>query len=251
MYKKFKPEIVFEDDDIIAVNKPSSLLTIPDRYDKNAPAFNKIMQEIYGEIFTVHRLDRDTTGILLFAKNADAHRHLNTQFEEHTIVKIYHAVVNGVVVQRDVRIDVPLIPNPAKKGTMIPSARGKESLSLLKVLERYRHSTLVEINLVTGRHHQLRAHVAAIGHPLLIDEIYGEASEFYLSSIKKKFNLKKNNEEMPIIKRITMHANSIEFTHPSSGDRMTLSADYPKDFRVLLQLLKKYSAVPNYFDNEL
>ena len=240
-------EILFEDDEILAINKPAGMLTIPDRYDKNAPNLVAILKERYEDIFTVHRLDKETSGVLLFAKSASAHRDLSLQFQEQRVLKIYHAVVGGIVPRDEIEIDIPLILNPANKPGVLPSARGKESLTILKVLERFKTTTLVECNLVTGRHHQLRAHVASIGHPLLIDDLYGENTEFFLSSIKKRFNLKKNDEEKPVINRITMHAYRIAFAHPETHEQMSLVADYPKDFRVLLQVLKKYSSIRTNF----
>jgi 23S rRNA-/tRNA-specific pseudouridylate synthase len=100
---------------------------------------------------------------------------------------------------------------------------------------------LVEVDLVTGRHHQLRTHVAAVGHPLLVDEVYGSLDAFYVSSIKRRYNIKKHVDEKPIISRITMHAYSIEFTHPATKQKMLLQAEYPKDFSATLQILRKYS----------
>ncbi len=240
---KINIEINYEDEHIIAVNKQSGLLTIPDRYDRNAPSLDKLLKEKYGEIFVVHRLDRETSGIILFAKNAEAHRDLNIQFEKHTVRKIYNAVVSGIIVDDSLEIDIPLMANPGRGGGVIPSARGKESLTQLRVLERFRIASLVECNLVTGRQHQLRAHVAAIGHPLLVDDLYNENKEFYLSSIKRKFNLKKNQTEFPIISRITMHAKSVGFVHPASKENIELSAEFPKDFRVLIELLRRYAKI--------
>ncbi len=241
--KKQDFEIIFEDDNLIAVNKPSGLLSIPDRYDKTAPSLDRLLKDKYDEIYVVHRLDRDTSGVMLFAKDADTHRDLNIQFEKHTVKKIYHAVVSGIVPDDSIDIDIPLLPNPGKGGGVIPSARGKESLTILTVLERFRISTLVECNLITGRQHQLRVHVAAIGHPLLVDDLYNENKAFFLSSIKRKFNLAKNEEEQPIIKRITMHSKSVEFVHPKSLEKVVFECDYPKDFRVMLELLRKYAKV--------
>jgi 23S rRNA-/tRNA-specific pseudouridylate synthase len=139
-------------------------------------------------------------------------------------------------------IDIPLMENPFKPGATIPSARGEDSLTILKTLKNFRNATLVECRLVTGRHHQLRAHVAAIGHPLLVDDIYGSSSEFFVSSLKRKFNLKKDEEESPLISRITMHAQKIGFKHPN-GEYVEFEAAYPKDFKALIQTLTKYSSL--------
>lgn len=232
--------ILFEDDDILVVNKPAGVLTIPDRYDLTLPNLRSIFDDKYGKIFIVHRLDRDTSGIVILAKNADAHKNLSMQFEDLTVKKIYHVVVDGVIHQDDMTIDIPLMPDPRKPGRTIPSARGKESLSMLHVMERYRHFTFASIDLVTGRHHQIRVHLSAVGYPLLVDEFYGNSREFYLSNIKKRFNMKKNDTEKPLISRITMHAFSLTIQHPTTNEEMLFEADYPKDFAAMLQVLRKY-----------
>ena len=250
MMKKKNNEIEFlyEDDDIVVVFKPAGVLSIPDRYVKEIRNLFHELNEKYGEIFVVHRLDKDTSGVMVFAKNAYAHKMLNQQFLEQKVKKLYHLVVSGIVNKDEIDIDIPLAADPAKKGVMVPSARGKESLTKLKVLKRFRVATLIECDLVTGRHHQLRAHCKAIGYPLLVDEVYGNSTEFLLSSIKrKKFNLKKHDVERPLISRVSMHAKSIEFKHPVTQETMKFEADYPKDFQALLQVLGKYSEVPEYY----
>ncbi len=236
-------KVIFEDDDILIVNKPAGLLTIPDRYNHALPSMINVLRSSGRDCLVVHRLDKDTSGALIFAKNAESHRTLNLQFEKQEVTKIYHAVVGGIVPKDEIRVDIPLVQNPGKGGGVLPSARGKESLSIIKVIERFKAATFVEVNLVTGRQHQLRAHVAAIGHPLLVDDLYGEATEFYLSSIKRKFNLKKNTTELPIISRISMHSFSLKFKHPATNETLEFEAEYPKDFRVLLNVLKKYSSL--------
>lgn len=232
---------IYEDDRILLINKPAGLLTIPDRYDDTLISLRAILFEEYGNVFIVHRLDRDTSGIVVVAKDADAHRNLSMQFEDLSVTKIYHVVADGVIHQDYLEIDIPLMGDPRKPGRTIPSARGKESLTIVTVKDRYRHGTFAEINLVTGRHHQIRAHLSSIGHPLLIDEVYGNATEFYLSKIKKRFNLKKKDVEKPIISRLSMHAFSLTFKHPSDDKVVTFEAEYPKDFAALLQVLGKYA----------
>ena len=240
--------IIYQDEDIIVLAKPSGVLTIPDRFNKNEPCLYKLLKIEFPDIFVVHRLDKDTSGVIIFAKNAEAHKFINQQFQEHTITKIYHAIVSGIVNKDEMDIDIPIIPHPAKKGLSKPSARGKESLSKVKILERFRLATLVEVNLVTGRHHQLRVHCASVGHPLLVDVDYGSSSEFFLSTIKRRFNLKKDDVEKPIISRITMHAHSIAFIHPSSKEKVCFKTEYPKDIQALIKVLRKYSSMPSYYN---
>ncbi len=240
-------EIIHKDEDILVISKAAGVLSIPDRYISDAPNLAEILNGYFGEVFVCHRLDKDTSGIMVFARNADAHKHMNEQFQNHTLIKIYHAFVAGSVIKDEIDIDIPLMPNPAARGTTIPSSRGKESLTRIKVIECFRHATMIECNLVTGRHHQIRAHVAAIGHPLLVDNVYGESPEFMLSSIKKRYNLKKETEERPIIGRLTLHSYSIKFAHPKSNGIMEFIAGFPKDMKALHQILRKYSEMPSYY----
>jgi len=235
-------EIVFENENIVAINKPSGLLTIPDRYNHSLPSIYELLKEKYQNIFTVHRLDVGTSGILLFAKNPESHNFLNEQFSNHTVRKIYTAVLAGVLRQDRQEIDIPLLQNPNKKGGVIPSARGKASLTILNTVERFRNATLVNAELKTGRLHQLRAHTAAIGYPLLVDDFYGNSKEFYVSSIKRRFNIKKEGLELPLISRPTMHATEINFVD-FGGKELVLEAKPPKDFSALIQVLNKYSKI--------
>jgi len=237
-----KLNIIYSDEDIVVVNKSSGTLSIPDRYDASIESLSVLLKNRFNSVFTVHRLDKETSGAIVFALNADSHRHLNTQFQDNKVEKIYHAVVAGIMDKDGIDVDIPLMPHPAKPGVMLPSARGKESLTKIKVIERYRHATLLECNLVTGRQHQLRVHCATIGYPLLVDRIYGNTDKFYLSAIKRKFNLKKSTDEHPVISRVTMHAYSLTFIHPVKNEKVSFTADYPKDFSALIQIFNKYSS---------
>jgi len=244
-----KIEYIYEDDSILIISKPAGTLTIPDRYDREAKNLKNILEDKYGKIFVVHRLDKDTSGVMVFAKTAEAHKFINQQFQDNQIEKLYHVVVAGIVPKEEINIDIPLIADPVKLGRTKPSSRGKESLTILKVLEHFRVATLVECNLITGRHHQIRVHCAAIGHPLLVDDLYSENSFFMLSAIKRKFNLKKNTDELPIINRVSMHSYKISFYHPDTNQLVTFSAKYPKDFQALVNVLRKYSSAGNIFYN--
>lgn len=235
-------DIIYEDDYLLLINKQSGVLSIPDRYNRVLPNLKAILEEKLPDVFVVHRLDRETSGIIMFSKDAETHKALNIMFESHEIERIYHVLVQGQVPQDIINIDIPLLTDPTAKVGVIPSARGKESLTILKVLKRFRHATLVECNLVTGRQHQIRAHVSAIGHPLLIDPLYGGGTEFLLSSIKKKYNIRTDVKENPIIDRLSMHAFSLKFLHPSLDKEIYYTAPYPKDFDVTIKLLEKYSA---------
>ena len=241
-----KPVIIFEDESIVIVSKPAGMLTIPDRFDKDFPNVRAYLIDLYHEIFTVHRLDRDTSGILIFAKNAEAHKHLSMQFEHQQVQKTYMAIVRGIVSKDTQEIDIPLIADTRKKGLMRPSARGKESFTSIHVIQRFRMATLLECKPLTGRLHQIRVHLSAIGYPLLVDPDYGSNSEFKLSTIKKKYNVGKNQEERPLLSRTPLHSAAIEFTHPFTEKRIRFEAEMPKDMQATINVLKKYAAYKSF-----
>ena len=237
--KEFKK--IYEDDYILVINKSPMVLSIPDRWNDKLPSLQSILKKEYEEIFTVHRLDRDTSGIMVYAKNAETHKYLNNLFEKQDIEKIYHAIVEGQFDDEPIEIDIPILTDPANKGKSIPSARGKASLTKVKLIKNFRNSALVKCMLVTGRHHQIRVHLSAIGHPLLVDNIYGNNLDFKVSSIKKKYNLKKNTTETPMMIRNTLHAYSLKFIHPATEKEVEFTAEYPKDLAATIQVLEKYS----------
>ena len=234
--------VLHADEHLVIVNKPAGLLAIPDRWDETLPSVKSLVREQFGSAYTVHRLDRDTSGVMIMALTPEAHKALSVQFETHAVTKTYLAIVSGVVERDEMRIDIPIAADTRRKGLMKPSAKGKEAHTVLRVLERFRLATLVECDLITGRQHQIRVHCSAIGHPLLVDPDYGQTAQFLLSSIKRRYNLAKGAEERPIIDRLTLHAARIAFTHPVSGEPLTANAEPPKDFQAALQVLRKYAA---------
>ena len=242
MGKATVPLIAYEDEAIVAVMKPPSYHTLPDRFRRDIPNLRDWLRARYGEIFVVHRLDHDTSGAMIFPRTAEAHRHLSLQFEQHSVRKLYHAVVAGVVEQDTFEIDIPLIADPSKPGRMMPSARGKESLTRISVRERFQGATLLECEPVTGRQHQVRVHLAAIGHPLLVDPLYGIGDGVFLSAMKHRYKKPREQQERPIIARATLHAWQLTVVHPTTGEDFTIEAHYPKDFRALLHVLSKYAA---------
>lgn len=241
MKKQDPYKIIFEDDDILIINKSAGLLSIPDRYDKDLPNLKSMLELIYKKIFVVHRLDKDTSGITVFAKNEESHKSLSSYFENDEIERIYHAVVDGRFGEDVLEIDIPIMADPSKKGRSIPSARGKASLTKVKKIKNFRNSSLLMCKLHTGRHHQIRVHLSAIGKPLLVDNFYGKREHFFVSEVKKNYNLKKGTEESPIISRNTLHAESLKFIHPKSGEEVNFQASYPKDFSATISILEKYT----------
>lgn len=237
---KSKYELLHEDADIIVVNKTSGVLSIPDRFDTNRPNLQTLLGEVYGDIFTVHRLDKETSGVICFARNEEAHRHLSMQFEQREVEKIYYALVEGRLANEG-KIDAPIAYHPYIKGKMVTNKRGKPSLTLYKALERFKNYTLAEANIKTGRMHQIRVHFASINHPLAIDSMYGRKGEFRLSEIKRKrYNIGRDQEERPLMSRTTLHAHRLRITQPSSGKVLYFEADLHKDFNAVLKQLRKW-----------
>ena len=235
----FKPEIIHETDQWIALNKTYGLLSIPDREGKDV-SLKQMLQEKYGQIFTVHRLDRNTSGVIVFAKDEETHKFLSQAFEERSVQKFYLGIVTGILSEKKGTIDQPIAENSTKRGVMIIHKRGKASVTDYEVLEEFGKYSFVRFQIHTGRTHQIRVHMQHLGHPLICDELYGNPSPILISSIKRKFKLSKNElEERPIMNRLALHAEELRFMD-ASGKNYTLEAEMPKDMRALLQQLKKW-----------
>ena len=229
-----------ENNDWIALNKPSGLLSIPDREGKEV-SLKVLLKEKLGDIFTVHRLDKDTSGLIIFAKNAEAHKHLSQQFEERNTKKIYLGLVNGSLPEKTGSVDAPIGEHPAKNGTMIVHRKGKEALTDYEVLEEFGAYSWLQFRIHTGRTHQIRVHAKEIGHPIVCDPLYGDGKPVLLSSLKlKKFKLSKDQEEeRPLLNRLALHAHLLSFTGMNK-EAVQLEAAVPKDLRALLQQLNKW-----------
>ncbi len=234
-------EILWEDADYVAVNKPAGILTIPDRYNAEIPNLLAYLRTQYDNIYVTHRIDKDTSGVVIFAKNEAAHAHLNQQFEEHTVQKTYLTLVIGKT-PAEGSIDFRIMEDPRRPGKMEAHPKiGKPALTTFKTLHYFAPKfSLVEVYPKTGRTHQIRVHFLAIGFPLAIDNWYGGQEGILLSSFKKKFKLSKEAEsEKPIMNRLTLHASAIRFKHISNEAEVEVKAPLPKDFQALLTQLEK------------
>jgi 23S rRNA pseudouridine955/2504/2580 synthase/23S rRNA pseudouridine1911/1915/1917 synthase len=230
---------IYEDENLIALNKPSGLLSIPDREGKEV-SLKRMLQEKYEFIFTVHRLDKDTSGMIVFARNEHTHKHLSVQFEERQTEKIYQGLLIGSLSESEGSIDALIAENPARKGTMHIHQKGKESLTEYKVLKDFKIFSWVQFQIHTGRTHQIRVHAKHIGNPVVCDPVYGDGNPILVSSFKSKFNLSKNElEERPIMNRLALHAFSLSF-RKTNGEFVKLDAPLPKDIRATLQQLEKH-----------
>lgn len=239
---KVKIEILFEDEALLIVNKPPDLLTIPDRFDISKPNLYHLLSEQYEEkIYIVHRIDRETSGIICFAKTEEAHKHLSQQFEGRTVNKTYLALVEGKPNPPEGTIDKPIGPHPTQAGIMTVMKSGKSAVTDYKTIEVFKAFSLVEANIKTGRTHQIRVHFKSIGHPLAVDPLYGKREVFYLSEIKhRSYQLGKDQEERPLMSRTTLHAYQLTLEHPGTGERMSFQAPLPKDFQAVVNQLNKW-----------
>ena len=230
--------VIEETENWVVVNKPSGLLSIPDREGKEV-SLKILLKEKYGEIFTVHRLDKDTSGLIIFAKNEEAHKHLSRQFEERQTKKIYLGLVIGCPEKQQSSIDSPIAEHPAQNGTMIIHRKGKESLTDYEVVEDFGIYSLLQFRIYTGRTHQIRVHMKDIGHPVVCDQLYGDGKSILVSSLKSKFKLSKDaEEEKPILNRLALHAFRLSFAD-IDGTLINLEAPLHKDMRATLQQLQK------------
>jgi 23S rRNA pseudouridine1911/1915/1917 synthase len=230
--------IIAENEDWVALNKPAGLLSIPDRVGKDI-SLKKILQEKHGNIFTVHRLDRDTSGLIVFAKNEETHKHLSIQFEKRETVKIYKGLVIGSPSEKKASIDAPIAEHPVKKGLMTVYRKGKESLTDYEVEDDFGIYSWVQFQIHTGRTHQIRVHMKHIGHPIVCDELYGDGKPVFISSLKSRFKLSKNElDERPILNRLALHAEKLKFK-TAGEETIELQAPVPKDLRATLQQLHK------------
>jgi 23S rRNA pseudouridine1911/1915/1917 synthase len=237
---KLAESIVFENDDFIAINKPAGLLSIPDR-TQSETSLKDILINKYGNIFTVHRIDKDTSGLIVFAKNEVAHKFLSQAFEERKVEKYYQGIVHGSPAAKSATIDAPISEHPLHKGLMTVHRNGKPSVTDYVVIEDHKSFSLLQFQLHTGRTHQIRVHCKNMGHPLACDELYGDGKPILLSALKKKFRLSKHDEEeRPMLNRLALHSYRLKFTD-ADGNAYELTAELPKDMRALLQQLKKIS----------
>ena len=221
-------EILYEDNDIIVVNKPKGMVVHPANGNPDGTLVNAIMSickdslsGIGGEIRPgiVHRLDKNTSGAIIIAKNDKAHINLSEQLKKHEIKKTYIALVRGVVKENNASINMPIGRSKKDRKKMDVDKNGKEAITHFKVMKRYKDSTLLEINIETGRTHQIRVHLSHIGYPIIGDEVY--------SNGKNRWNIEGQ----------CLHAKSLDFKHPITGKQMHIEAELPEYFKKILEEL--------------
>ena len=238
---KYKPEIIYEDEQLLVANKPPGLLSIPGRYDTEKTNLLGLLNQQYEKVWAVHRIDRETSGLIVFARNPEAHRHLSLQFEERKTRKFYLALLDGKLFQPEGAIDSPIAEDPAHPGKMMIARKGKAAITHYRIVEAFRQFTLVEARIETGRTHQIRVHFASISHPLAVDALYGRREALLLSEIKQRgFQLGRDQEERPLMSRLSLHAWKLELEHPATGQTIAFEAPLPKDFSAVLNQVRKW-----------
>ncbi|TAF53230.1 MAG: RluA family pseudouridine synthase [Sphingobacteriia bacterium] len=232
-------DVLYQCDDWLAVNKPSGLLSIPDR-EGNAPSMKSLLDQALGKVFTVHRLDKDTSGVLVFARHPAAHQALCALWESRDIEKHYLGLVKGKILHPTGQIDVPLKEHPGKVTKMMTHAQGKASLTEYTTLKTFSQYSWLALQIHTGRMHQIRVHLQYLGHPIVADPLYGDGQPLLLSSLKKNFKLNHSAEaETPLLNRLALHAHRLCFSY--QGESFVVEAPLPKDLRASLQQLEKWA----------
>lgn len=242
-------EIIYEDSAVVAVNKPAGLASIPGRGEETS-----VLEQLGGQlnlptrgdadprVRVVHRLDKDTSGVMVFAKTLEAQRMLSHQFQNNQVQKEYVALVIGRPVGTEGEIDAPIAPDRLAPGRMMVHKRGKPARTQWKLEEMFRGVSMVRAMPKTGKTHQIRVHLKHIGHPLAVDPLYGSGEQegLKLSRFKRGYQLGKWQEEKPLITRLTLHAEKLTLLLPD-GQSRTFEATWPKDLRATLNMLRKYA----------
>lgn len=236
------PPVIHEDAALIAFDKPAGLLIAPDRWDKARANLMGLVHARMGKgVANVHRIDADTSGLVLCAKTKPALDFLSGQFQSKTVEKVYEAIVTGQPALDTYTVDFVLKEDEAKPGRMcVVKKHGKAAVTEFRVRARFVRAglALVECRPLTGRTHQIRVHLAASGTPILNDPFYGNEVRLLLSDLKRGY--KGRDEERPLIERLALHAAELTFTHPETRERFTLRAPRPRDLAVALKYLDKF-----------
>ncbi len=245
--------VLFEDEYLLAVDKPSGLLSSPDRYDPERPNLMKLLHAGIAEakpwarerglsyLMNAHRLDFETSGVMLLAKSKPVLVTLANLFGSEKPNKRYVGLVQGTPDEERFTVDAPLAPHPIRVGTVrVDPKHGKRARTVFEVQERFSRWTLLRCEPLTGRTHQIRVHLRYIGLPLVGDELYA-GKPLWLSRLKPSFRLKPNKTERPLMSRVALHAEELVLPHPVTGQDVRISAPWPKDLTVAVKYLRRYA----------
>jgi 23S rRNA pseudouridine1911/1915/1917 synthase len=245
--------VLFEDEHLIALDKPAGLLTSPDRYDPNRPNLMKLLHagiergapwarvRSLSYLMNAHRLDFETSGVILLARRKSVLVELANLFGTEKPSKIYIALVHGLPAKPAFEVDAGLAPHPVKVGMIrVDEKNGKKSRTQFEVMEQFKAHALMKCMPLTGRTHQIRVHLRKARLPIVGDELYG-GGPLLLSRLKSGYRLKPNQTERPLISRVALHAERLSLPHPVTGQVIAISAPWPKDLAVAIKYLRRYS----------
>jgi RluA family pseudouridine synthase len=251
--ESWEVEVLYEDEHLLALNKPPLLLTSPDRYDRERPNLMRLLhvgikeearwakaRPGLGYIMNVHRLDFETSGVILLAKSKPVLVKLVNLFASEKPIKTYTALVHGSPPESEFTVNAALGPNPRRLGTMrVDHKLGKKARTEFTVKERFSNYSLLECRPSTGRTHQIRVHLRHVGCPIVGDTVYG-GKPLLLSNLKSGYRQKRDRPERPLIATTALHAERLALPHPITGEGIQIEAPWPKDLEVALKYLRRY-----------
>lgn len=233
------PPRLYEDEHLVAFDKPAGLLIAPDRWDRDRENLMTLVHERYArDCFNVHRLDRETSGIVVCARTKPALDAMSRAFEDRAVVKTYIALVRSAPPSASGVISLKMSPDPKWPGRMRVDPHGKPAETEYEVAARWRGFTRVHLHPVTGRTHQLRVHLAGIGCPIVADRFYGDGRGLYLSEFKRGYR-EGRGDERPLVGRVALHAWTLSFAHPVTGAAIAIEAPIPKDLGAAFRQLER------------
>ena len=244
--------VIYSDDDFIVLNKRSGILIAADRYNPDAPRLDLMAEKEFGKLYAVHRIDKDTSGLIIYAKNLEAQKGISMQFEQRKVQKTYHALVYGHPLWEDLHVDLALEPDgDARHRTVVNKKFGKPSVTDFHLIGVCGPYSWIEAKPKTGRTHQIRVHLAANNLSIVCDPLYsGNQKPVRLSEVKRKWN-GDEDEERPLLSRLALHAYKIRFEHPATHEQVTFTAPYARDMEaVRKQFAKLFDVDPVTFDEE-
>jgi len=230
-------EVIYESDDVIVVNKAPRVYCIPPRKGSDGTSLLELITRRFDKVWTVHRIDRNTTGVVLFARNESIHRALSLLFQNRQVKKTYLALTKGTLSEEQGAIELSL--SISSKGKVRIDRSGKHARTDYTVLERFEGYSLISLEPTTGRQHQIRVHLKAVGCPLIVDPLYGDDMALTISGIKRKKLSGRAENTGTILERTPLHAHILQFPE-GTLEVNTFEADLPKDMRACLSQLRKW-----------
>lgn len=236
--------VIYSDDDFVVLNKRSGILIAADRYNPDAPRLDVMAEQEFGKLYAVHRIDKDTSGIIIYARNLEAQKAISMQFEQRKVQKTYHALVYGHPLWEELHVDLGLEPDgDARHRTVVNKKFGKPSVTDFHLIGICGPYSWIEAKPKTGRTHQIRVHLAANNLSIVCDPLYsGNQKPIRLSEVKRKWNGDEDSER-PLLSRLGLHAYKIQFEHPSTHEQVTFTAPYSRDMEAVRKQFDKIFGV--------